>query len=175
MALRRLDVAYADTSANQLSLSLDAPATGLTRLDSLVLDAPAGPGTRLGLHLLGASHEAVLTTPGGESREVVACLPVPAPELPALVDRHAGGVDYRFSSEVRRPPADRFRAEVAALRERLAGDVHALVGVFPGDPDAVTGLLAEPGRGRVSWRTWHAYPGSHELVLTRTTAWVRPG
>lgn len=106
---------------------------------------------------------------------MVACLPVPAPELPALVDRHAGGVDYRFSSEVRRPPADRFRAEVAALRERLAGDVHALVGVFPGDPDAVTGLLAEPGRGRVSWRTWHAYPGSHELVLTRTTAWVRPG
>ncbi|MGH3713954.1 MAG: DUF2617 family protein [Micromonosporaceae bacterium] len=170
MTLRPLDLPYADTSAAELTLALDGDAPALARLDTLQVDGAAGPGTCLALHLLGASHEAVLTTPAGELREVVACLPGPAPHLPELVTRRTAGVTYRFFSEVRREAPDMFRAEVQSLRTFLPVHEHILIGLYPGDPDAVTALHAMPGEGRVSWRTWHAYPRTSEIVFTRTTA-----
>ncbi|MFD0785789.1 DUF2617 family protein, partial [Micromonospora azadirachtae] len=57
----------------------------------------------------------------------------------------------------------------------LADDRLALVGVFPGDPDAVTALAVRSGSpgGEVAWRTWHAYPQTNELVLTETVVALR--
>ena len=118
----------------------------------------------LRLRLLGASHQVIC----GDLTETVACLPGHPPHLPdALHDETAG---YRFTATVLRPAGDGLRTRVAALRAELAGDPYALVGVFPGDEDAVTALAVRPAPpdGSVAWRTWHAYPQTNELVLTET-------
>lgn len=143
--LVRLDTPYADTTAGDLSFAL-----GLPELPALhVLHLPG-----LELRLLGASHQVVCTTVEGTRLvETVACLPGHDPHLPPTVD----GIGYRFESAVE--PLD-----AAPSWRELAADPRALVGVFPGDPNAVTALLAEE-RG---WRTWHAYPQTGELVTTRT-------
>jgi hypothetical protein len=156
--LVRLDIPYADTTAADLSFALGLPALP-------ALHVLAVPAAGLELRLLGASHQVVLA---GRCVETVACLPGRAPHLPAAVDDPVFG--YRFTAEVRRlAPAD-MAAEVAAITTRLAGDSDGLIGVFPGDPYAVTGLLArvDPAAGTVGWRTWHAYPQTGELVVTAT-------
>lgn len=141
----RLDTPYADTTAGDLSFALGLPE--LPALHTLRL-----PG--LELRLLGASHQVVWTTVDGERLvETVACLPGRDPHLPPAMD----GPGYAFTSRVE-PLAH------APLWRDLAADPRALVGLFPGDPDAVTALRAEE-RG---WRTWHAYPQTGELVTTQT-------
>ena len=149
-----IDAPYADTTAGDLSFALGLPEQPALH----VLEIPAAG---LQLRLLGASHQVVLA---GRCTETVACLPGRPPSLPAALD--ADG--YRFTAAVRRVDRAAMTAAVAGLRERLTGDPYALVGVFPGSPDAVTALHAEVGDGRVGWRTWHAYPQTGELVVTRT-------
>ncbi|MEU7979003.1 DUF2617 family protein [Micromonospora sp. NPDC049081] len=100
--------------------------------------------------------------------ETVACLPGRPPHLPGDLHDEAGG--YRFTATVLRPAEGELHTRIAALRADLADDPYALVGVFPGDPDAVTALAVRPDApdGTVGWRTWHAYPQTNELVLTET-------
>jgi hypothetical protein len=143
--LVRLDTPYADTTAGDLSFALGLPV--LPALHVLHL------GSTVEFRLLGASHQVVW--PGGV--ETVACLPGRAPHLPGAVDDGA----YRFSSTVE--PLDRTATQM--LWRQLESDPQALVGAFPGDPDAVTAMRAE----RTGWRTWHAYPQTGELVTTHTT------
>lgn len=167
-----LEAPYVDTSAGDLSLALGGPE--LPALHVLDLDLPAG--CRLRLRLLGASHQVLLhpAPPTGDPAasavltETVACLPGRRPELPATVHRPTDG--YTFTATVLRPAVGGLSSRVAALRADLADDPYALVGVFPGDPDAVTALAVAPDpTGRtVRWRTWHAYPQTNELVLTET-------
>lgn len=173
-----LDAPYVDTSAGDLSLALGGPE--LPALHVLDLDLPGG--CRLRLRLLGASHQVLLhpaapagtatptgtATSGAALTETVACLPGRRPELPATVHQPADG--YTFTATVLRPAAGGLSSRVAALRADLADDPYALVGVFPGDPDAVTALAVapDPTGGLVRWRTWHAYPQTNELVLTET-------
>lgn len=158
-----LDAPYVDTSAADLSLALGGPARPALH----VLDLALPDGARVHLRLLGASHQVMLTAGGTELTETVACLPGHRPELPPVV--HDAATGYRFGATVRRP--DDLHAEIAALRAELADDPYALVGVFPGDPDAVTALRVRAGdAGRtVGWQTWHAYPQTNELVWTETT------
>lgn len=155
-----LDTPYVDTRAADLSLALGGPERPALHVREL--DLPGG--VRLRLRLLGASHQVVC----GELVETVACLPGRPPHLPeALYDENAG---YRFTATVLRPAGDGLRTRVAVLRADLADDPYALVGVFPGDADAVTALAVrpDPPGGSVAWRTWHAYPQTNELVLTET-------
>jgi hypothetical protein len=149
-----IDTPYADTTAGDLSFALglpEQPALYVLRI----------PSTGLQLRLLGASHQVVLA---GRCIETVACLPGRPPSLPGAVDENG----YRFTATVSHldPPA--MSAAVTGLRERLTGDPYALVGVFPGSPDAVTALHAEIRPDVTGWRTWHAYPQAGELVITRT-------
>jgi hypothetical protein len=150
-----IDAPYVDTTAADLSFALGlAPQPALHVLDVAGLQ----------LRLLGASHQVVLA---GRCVETVACLPGRPPSLPAAVDDPVAG--YRFTAGVRRLGRARLAREVGALCARLADDPLALVGVFPGSPDAVTGLQAHAGAGGVrGWRTWHAYPQTGELVVTST-------
>lgn len=158
--LVRIDTPYADTTAGDLSFAL-----GLPELPALhVLAIPAAG---LALRLLGASHQVVLAD---RCVETVACLPGQPASLPTAVSD--GG--YRFTASVRRLDPAGMSREVARLRAGLAGDPYALIGVFPGGPDAVTGLRAEFEAGVVGWRTWHAYPQTGELVCTRTTVSTDP-
>ena len=155
-----LDAPYVDTRAADLSLALGGPERPALHVRELTLPG----GLRLRLRLLGASHQVIC----GDLTETVACLPGHPPHLPdALHDETAG---YRFTATVLRPAGDGLRTRVAALRAELAGDPYALVGVFPGDEDAVTALAVRPAPpdGSVAWRTWHAYPQTNELVLTET-------
>jgi hypothetical protein len=152
--LVRLEAPYADTTAGDLSFALGLPEQPALH----VLEIPAA-GLRL--RLLGASHQVVLAD---RCVETVACLPGRPPSLPAAVE-DAG---YRFAATVHRLEPAALSQAVARLRERLAGDPYALVGVFPGDRDAVTALHARVGRDSAGWRTWHAYPQTGELVITRT-------
>jgi hypothetical protein len=156
--LVRVDTPYADTTAGDLTFALGLPEQPALH----VLEIPVA-GLRL--RLLGASHQVVLA---GRCIETVACVPGQPPSLPTAVD----GDGYRFAARVRRLDRAAMSAAVSRLRRRLAGDPYALVGVFPGDPDAVTALRADvpaaPDRARIGWRTWHAYPQTGELVITRT-------
>ncbi|MER7460340.1 DUF2617 family protein [Micromonospora sp. NPDC126480] len=164
-----IDAPYVDTSAADLSLAFDdveRPA-----LHVLDLDLPGGVHVRL--RLLGASHQVVLRAPGTALTETVACLPGRRPDLPGAVhDEHTG---YRFTATVLRPEGGGLRDRVATLRADLADDPYALVGVFPGDVDAVTALSVrpDPPDGALGWRTWHAYPQTNELVLTETVVALR--
>ncbi|MDG4787358.1 DUF2617 family protein [Micromonospora sp. WMMD1102] len=172
--LVNLDTAYEDTTAAELSLALDTPEQpALHLLDLGRLTRLGRPGTRLQLRLLGASHQVVLDGPDGGLIETVACLPGRRPELPATLADPATG--YRFTARVRQLSPARLSECAARLRRDLAGDPYALVGVFPGGPDAITALrVGRPGgrdaagTGRIGWRTWHAYPGSGEVVETET-------
>ncbi|WP_089154730.1 DUF2617 family protein [Micromonospora sp. NBS 11-29] len=155
-----LDTPYVDSRAADLSLTLGGPE--LPALAVRDLDLPGG--TRLRLRLLGASHQVVL----GALTETVACLPGRPPRLPESL--HDESTGYRFTATVLRPTGDGLRTRVAALRAELADHPYALVGVFPGDEDAVTALAVapDPPGGALAWRTWHAYPQTNELVLTET-------
>ncbi|MEV0425035.1 DUF2617 family protein [Micromonospora sp. NPDC050495] len=155
-----LDAPYVDTRAADLSLALGGPEHPALHVRELTLPG----GLRLRLRLLGASHQVICD----DLVETVACLPGRPPHLPeSLHDADAG---YRFTATVLRPAGDGLRRRVAALRAELAVDPYALVGVFPGDEDAVTALAVrpDPPDGTVAWRTWHAYPQTNELVLTET-------
>ncbi|OKI67876.1 DUF2617 family protein [Micromonospora sp. CB01531] len=159
-----LDAPYVDTSAADLSLALGGPERPALHVRELALP----DGVRLRLCLLGASHQVVC----GALVETVACLPGRAPHLPDTLHDPVAG--YRFTATVLRPAGDGLRTQVAALRADLADDPYALVGVFPGDVDAVTALSVrpDPPDGAVAWRTWHAYPQTNELVLTETVVAV---
>src|SRR5206468_242726 len=81
----------------------------------------------------------VLTTPAGRFSETVACLSDAPSGLPASAERQLPDGTYRFRSEVLRLRSDEFARQVATVRE-LAGHGWALVGQFPGEPDALTAL-----------------------------------
>jgi hypothetical protein len=130
----------------------------------------ASPEGDLDLRVLGASHQAVLDTPVGRCSEIVACRPGAPAGLPAEVVEELPGLRYTFRARVRQLSAEELAAAAARLRARLCGHLRAIVGVFPGNTDALTALQAEPERGGIGWRTWHVYPQTGELVLTKTRA-----
>lgn len=155
--LAALDTPYADTRADALSFALGLPA-----LDALAVLAAERAGLRAELRLLGASHQVF----AGPVSETVACLPGTPGPLPGGVRTRVGGWSYDFASAVERYADEAgFARAVDRLRARLTGRADALTGAFPGSPHAVTALALEPGPG---WRTWHAYPQTREIVVTRT-------
>ncbi|GAB3151310.1 DUF2617 family protein [Micromonospora sonneratiae] len=186
-----LDAPYADTSAADLSFALESAERPALYVLDLVLPTttsadpagsqpsdPAGSqpsgddGVRLRLRLLGASHQVTVSASGLDFVETVACLPGRQPDLPATVEDAATG--YRFTARVLRLNSAELAARSAALRQELADDPYALVGVFPGGPDAITALQAGVHAGAgIGWRTWHAYPQTGELVETETTVRMR--
>ncbi|MDG4762686.1 DUF2617 family protein [Solwaraspora sp. WMMD406] len=162
-----LDAPYADTTAADLSFALGLPEQ--PALHVLQIPLPPARPAGLRLRLLGASHQVVFSGPAGDLIETVACLPGPRRDLPPRVDDGAG---YRFAARIRVLDAAELTREVADLRDRLADDPHGLVGVFAGSPDAVTALYARFGEDAVTWRTWHAYPQTAELVETETVVTI---
>jgi len=157
MVLASLAVPFADVAAASLRHALDLPAQPALAVRRLSL-----AGRRLELRLLGASHQVLVNDGGGVTcSETVACT-APGIDLPQAVETGA----YRFRARVRRMTRTALDVEVSDLRESLADDPLALLGVFPGHPSSVTAVLAEPDG--LGWRTWHAYPQAGELVVTAT-------
>lgn len=166
MVLTPLAVPYVDARAASLSWWLgSAPPP----LDELVLTGPAGP---LVLRLLGASHQVIACVGELEVPEVVACGREPA-VLPGAAARDLPGGRYRFASDARCYTSRGLGRVARDLRARWADEPRALVGVFPGSPDALTVLAGRALAGGWSWRTWHVYPCSGEVVRTRSSLVVR--
>ncbi len=160
--LAPLAVPYVDVRADALSwwLGDDAPAP----LATLLLAGAAGS---LELRLLGASHQVVATAGAARCPEVVACGVRPA-ALPARHDGAVGGARYRFTSTTAAYAPTALARLARDLRRRCAGDPRALVGVFPGSPDALTVLTGREVRRGWAWASWHVYPGAGEVVRTRS-------
>lgn len=166
--LASLDVAYVDTKAADLVWTLNHPV--LPALATVTITLPS-IGATLDLRVLGASHQAVVTWPGGELVETVACLPGQPPYLPTAARQAVGWRGYSFSSRVDHLGVADIRAHarrLAKLAERREPDGDTVVAAFPTDPDAVTALSAHPHAAGVAWRTWHLYPNSRQIVTTGT-------
>lgn len=158
-----LAVPFLDTHAGQLRLRLGGPprdALGTLRVPT--------PGGILELRLLGASHQVLLDSPHGSCSEVVACAPGADEPLPAELTATMDRLDYRFEAEVRELAAAELTARVRRLTAELAEHPAALLGVFPGSADAVTAVVAEVEPDSVAWRTWHSYPQTRQIAITRT-------
>ncbi|MET8827261.1 DUF2617 family protein [Streptomyces sp. NPDC004610] len=154
-----LTAPYRDTDADQLSFSLDCTARDALAVRELVVG-----GLDVRLRLLGASHQVF----AGPVAETVACLPGAEGGLPDTA-RDFDGWGYRFAARVRTFATGEFSARVTDIVERCAAHPRALCGVFPGVPDAVTALVANPlDQGGLDWHTWHTYPQSHRIVATRS-------
>ncbi|MGW1149202.1 DUF2617 family protein, partial [Streptomyces sp. NPDC002454] len=70
-------------------------------------------------------------------------------------------------------PGGQFAGRAQELLALVSDHPQGLAGVFPGDPNAFTAMLARRHNGHVHWRTWHAYPQDGQLVATRTRVGVR--
>jgi Protein of unknown function DUF2617 len=157
--LATLDLPYADTRAAALSFAL-----GLPRIDAPAFLVTGG----VELRLLGASHQVFV----GRFSETVACLPGEREPVPGHYSGTADGRAYEFTSTTAVHDQAGFRRAVDDLRQALAGRGDALTGTFPGSPYAVTALALERSRDAadrwIGWRTWHAYPQTREIVMTRS-------
>ncbi|MEV3988522.1 DUF2617 family protein [Streptomyces sp. NPDC049837] len=154
-----LTTPYLDTDADQLSFVLGRPAR-----DALAVRDLTVGGLDVQLRLLGASHQVF----AGPVRETVACLPGVEGGLPDTAAQDFDGWHYRFGAHVERFGAQEFSARVARIRDRSEDHPRALYGVFPGSPEAVTALIVERESAGLSWRTWHTYPQSRQIVATHT-------
>jgi hypothetical protein len=155
----RIDTRFADSRAADLSL-----AYGLPRLPALGTHLVVLHGIEVELRVLGASHQVIL----GAWSETVACLPDRADTLPAREESDVNGLLVQFGSQTLQLGELALAERVDAIAGDCAADPQALVGVFPGAPFAITALRAWEEKDGTAWRTWHAYPGTGELVETRT-------
>ncbi|MCK8613108.1 DUF2617 family protein [Gordonia sp. C13] len=157
----RLPVAYADTGAAQLGFSLDAPLQEpLAREDGEI------DGITVSVRLLGASHQVVVDDGAQRICETVACLPDVSSALPETFQQSG----YLFSSRIERATDDQMAALVEQLgvrvTEQMASGNPSVMGVFPGDPHAVTAIVSESTAEQISWHTWHTYPQAGDVVIT---------
>jgi hypothetical protein len=151
-----LEVPYSDTSADQLSLSFGEPllpALSTVRCRFTHVD--------LTLRLLGASHQVGVVTPHAELVETLACLPGRPNELPATLQTPE--VSFRCRTERHTARSLSALADEVSLR---ASGPHALIGRYPGSPDAFTAIIAADLGDRARWDTWHAYPQTGDVVIT---------
>jgi hypothetical protein len=154
-----LAIPYADVSAASLTFRPDAPA--LPVLDALERDA--GP-LRLSLRLLGASHQAVVATPDGLLAETLAYRDGLPADLPETFTQRIGAWRHRYTCEVDHVGVPELRARIRALHGR-GSESDLLIGVFGGEPDAVTALEIVD-TAPLRWRTVHTYPQHGEIVTT---------
>lgn len=167
--IAQLAVPFADARAEELRFSLslgEQPA-----LEVCVVEAR---GVQVELRILGASHQAIVRARDAELCETVACVPGAVDRVPAWLERHDDPGRYVFRSSVQRPGAVALRARAALLRAQAEQDPAAIVGVFPGARDSLTALACRALPDGVGWATWHLYPGTGEVVTTRSRMVVAP-
>ncbi|MBD2896379.1 hypothetical protein amrb99_53270 [Actinomadura sp. RB99] len=191
-----LDTPYQDARADGLSYAL-----GLPPLDALAVLPVERGGLTVQLRLLGASHqviagplsETVACLPGTDAE------PLPGSAATTL----PGWSYAFTATTAVHPDDAAFGRAVEGICARLADRGDALTGAFPGSRYAVTALALDGAaldgaaldaldmrpdgaaagggtgaenteqRAGIGWRTWHAYPQTREIVMTRSRL-VRP-
>ena len=162
-----LPVAFADARAADLGLHLDLPPQ-----PALAVQTVDGPCWSAELRILGASHQVLIHQRGRRvCSETVAChLPEASFRLTPLPGRHQTGSDYEFRSQVEVVESAELRRRVQELVGGDGGDPYSLCARFPGDELGATALRLDPhvrpNGAWFSWRTWHTYPRTGEVVTT---------
>ena len=162
MTVVHLAVPFVDTSAAALRWHLDdRPRTAL-----------AVRSVRLGvvdveLRVLGASHQVIVRDGDASVGELVACGEEGA-TLPATRCQELDCHTYALASTVRRGTGATIHRAVNRLVRAATRHERAVVAAYPGDVDAVTAIAVDATVTGLRWRTWHAYPRTGELVVTRT-------
>lgn len=166
--LTTLKTAYTDTHADDLAWALGRePLPALAVLNLRFGDA------EVQLRLLGASHQVLVQQERGSCSETVACIPGSRTPFPLGVSTHVGGWEYEFAARVETLSRGSFAVRAQELLALVADHPNGLAGTFPGVPHAFTAILAQSRKGRLRWRTWHAYPQEGRLVATRTQVITR--
>lgn len=173
-----LPVAFADAQAADLELHL-----GLAPQPALAMCVVDQDGWTAELRILGASHQVRIRRDGRTlCSETVAChLPHSSAGLAPLPCRHRSGDHYEFRSEVLRLEPAAFRLTVEDMLHHHGGDHggRALCARFPGDALGATALRLDRHDAEdatsISWRTWHTYPRTAEVVTTSSRASVAVG
>lgn len=173
-----LPVAFVDVQAADLELHL-----GLPPLPALAMCVVDQDDWTAELRILGASHQVLIRRNGNTlCSETVACrLPRSSTGLAPLPGHHRSGAGYEFRSEVLRLEPAAFRLAVEDILHHQGGDLggRALCARFPGDALGATALRLDPhdagGATSISWRTWHTYPRTAEVVTTSSRASVALG
>ncbi|HET9382042.1 MAG TPA: DUF2617 family protein [Streptomyces sp.] len=161
--LTTLNTSYTDTRAADLAWALGRePLPALATLDVRMDTADVQ------LRLLGASHQVLVEDDRGTCSETVACIAGRSMPLPLGAAKRMGGWDYEFASRVELLAPGAFAGRAQELLALISEHPYGLAGVFPGSPHAFTALLVGRQAGRITWRTWHAYPQEGQLVTTRT-------
>ena len=158
-----LDVPFADVRGDTLRWTLaPVPCTPLASRTISLED-----GLTVTLSVLGASHQVVVRRHNRPLlHETVAC---GISEASPLSEAHSAG-GYRLDSHVASVGPDELAERASALVEQLSGRTDAVVAHFPGDPHAVTALTLDGFSGaELTWRTWHTYPQTGEIVATTTS------
>lgn len=160
--LIELDLPFADVRAADLVHALGEPA--LPALETLELRAG---GWAVELRLLGCSHQ-VLVDGGTELSETVACQEGVPGALPASVEGGAASGRYAFSAAVERFTAPEYERRAAELLRDAQADPRTLAGLFPSaGATAFTALRVREEDAAVAWETFHGYPQTGEIVVTR--------
>ena len=172
--LLELPVAFRDACAADLRLHL-----GLPPQAALATRPVVGDGWTAELRVLGASHQ-VLVAQGERAvrSETVAChLPGDGVALDAIPLESPEPSEYEFHATVVRLSPGDFRSCVEDLIVEHADDARALCARFPGEELGVTAVRIDPVPGRagiwLSWRTWHTYPRTGEVVATSSRTALR--
>jgi hypothetical protein len=163
--LIRLDPPPAGLRASDLTLAFDAPvepAAGVLRID-------AGRFA-LEVRLQGWSHQAVVA---GVVCETVACGSAADGGLPSRAGLEAAGAVYSFTARIQRFEPFAYAAAARRAISAAAADPQGLVGIFPiadtgAAAEGFTALRAKVLPRGVTWDTWHGYPQTGELVVTRS-------
>lgn len=165
-----VDVAFTDTSAQELSFSLDHGRIAPLASDFIDLaSSNEQDRVRLELHVIGSSHQVILSDNDTDSFiETFACLG--DDERPdwnttrTTTGTWSGFTRHQFRCELTDVDGAFTDAAAEVVRRSNAHGRHLIVD-FPGEPGALTALaLTKSTPEQVSWQTWHCYPQHRQIV-----------
>ncbi|GAB3654282.1 hypothetical protein GCM10027589_12860 [Actinocorallia lasiicapitis] len=148
-----------DVRADALAYTLDEPG-----IDPLAQRTRRVAGVEVDLRLLGSGHQVI----AGPVIETVAPLDGLEGPLPYQLRREVAGWSVSFTADVYRRDYADFTRAVAFLRRYLSGRDDTLAAGFPGQPDALSGVMVRQVRRGIEWRAWHTFPATRQIVSTRS-------
>lgn len=151
-----LDCPTADVSARDLGVAFDGPLPEI-----LVERTYIASETELQLGIIGASHVATVSFPGGTFREEISCF---AGELGSLMSQERGS--YSLQTSTQRYPD--FENQATQILELVAGK-EWLCANFPGEGEFhITAVRGSFKESTWEWETFHLYP--EEQIIVSTTS-----
>ena len=159
-SIAEASIPFSDLSSASLHLHIGGPIRAGLGSVQVVVD-----GLIIEPVVLVSSHQVRVSGAGFDFVETVACDAGGEP-MPAETVHEIDSFQYRFRSQVRSyRSSTSFARTVADIRQRCDREqVESVVVVSPDSPSALTAVAVQ--RTEAAWTTWHAYPGTSEIVQT---------